>query len=106
MVLGGNFETMPPRNQERFVLIRPGALGDALLTFQALALLRRERPGAHVTLVARGDMLPLARASGLADAISPYDDPAWLALFDPLPRFETAYDVVEGSAVVAWLGDL
>ena len=90
---------------ERFTLIRPGALGDALLTLPTLALLRRERPGAQVTLVARGDVLPLARASGLADASWPFDDPIWYALFDELPRGGTAFNVIEDSAVVAWMGD-
>jgi len=94
-----------PHDGERFVLIRPGALGDTLLTLPALALLRARKTGAHVTFVARGDVLALARASGLADATSAYDDPAWLALFDETPRGETAYDVIEGSVVVAWLGD-
>ena len=97
--------SVAPHNHERYVLIRPGALGDALLTFPALTLLRGQRPGAHVTLIARGDILSLARASGLADATSAFDDPIWYALFDTLPRGETAYDVIEGAAVVAWLGD-
>lgn len=91
---------------ERFVLIRPGALGDALLTFPALALLRHARPAAHITFVARGDVLPLALASGLADAGSPYDAPMWAALFaeDP-PTSGPARDILAGSTVVAWLGD-
>ncbi len=90
---------------ERYVLIRPGALGDALLTLPALALLRAQKTEAHVTFVARGDVLALVRASGLADATSAYDDPSWIALFDETPRGETAYDVIEGSVVVAWMGD-
>jgi heptosyltransferase-2 len=68
---------------ERIVLFRPGALGDALLAFPALTLLRRARPEAHVTFIARGDVLPLARMNGLADAAYSYDLPAWSALFAP-----------------------
>ncbi len=91
---------------ERILLIRPGALGDALLTFPALALLRRARPGAHVTLIARRDVLPLARASLLADATSAYDDPAWSVLFaEEPPQRGAAFEQVNGSIVVAWLGD-
>ncbi|WIG59580.1 MAG: hypothetical protein OJF49_002327 [Ktedonobacterales bacterium] len=91
---------------ERFVLIRPGALGDALLTFPVLALLRHARPAAHITLVARGDVLPLAVASGLADAGWPYDVPMWGALFvgEP-PTSGPARDILASSTVVAWLGD-
>ena len=60
--------------------------------------------GPHVTFVARGDVLALARASRLADATSAYDDPAWLALFDETPRGETAYDVVGGAIASLTLG--
>ena len=93
---------------ERYILIRPGALGDALLALPALALLRRVRPDAHVTLVARGDVLPLARASALADAVFDWSDPLWAALFaddpDDLPA-HGARAVVRGAAVVAWLSE-
>src|SRR5579863_7146103 len=90
---------------KRYVLIRPGALGDALLALPALALLRRERPGAHVTLVARGDVLPLARASALADAVYDWSDPLWAALFDDNPQPYEARAVVRDAAVVAWLAN-
>jgi heptosyltransferase III len=91
---------------ERYVLIRPGALGDALLTLPALALLRGQRPGAQVTLVARGDVLALAQASGLVDDVSPFESPVWSALFAEGPaRRGTAFETVRGSRVVAWLGE-
>lgn len=94
---------------ERIVFFRPGALGDALLAFPTLALLRQARPAAHVTLVARGDVLPLARANGLADATSSFDVPAWSVLFaDDLgspPHDSLAARVVAGADVVAWLPD-
>lgn len=93
---------------ERYVLIRPGALGDALLVLPTLALLRHERPEAHVTLVARGDVLPLACASALAGAVYEWSDPLWAALFadDPDdPQAHEARAVVRDAAVVAWLAD-
>ena len=91
---------------ERYVLIRPGALGDALLTFPTLALLRRARPDAYITFVARRDVLALAEASGLADATAPYDSPAWAALFaDEADGDGDAHQIVAGSAVVAWIAD-
>lgn len=91
---------------ERFVLIRPGALGDALLALPALALLRRERPGAHMTLVARGNVLPLVCVSGLADAVYDWSDAAWSALFASAPTPDgEACAVVRDATVVAWLAD-
>lgn len=115
-VANGNGYHMPCRlsalrdetgGQPRIVLIRPGALGDALLTLPALALLRHARLGAHVTLIARRDVLSLVMASGLADATYPYDLPVWSALFaasgaeaDPLAR-----RVLAGAEVVAWMPD-
>ena len=91
----------------RLVAIRPGALGDALLTFPVLSWLRQCDPRLRVTLVARRDVLPLARASGLADDVSPFDDPAWSALFtaDPPERSGLAHETCAGASVVAWLGD-
>jgi ADP-heptose:LPS heptosyltransferase len=87
--------------------VRPGALGDTLLTFPALALLRRRWPTARLTFVARRDALPLVLASGLADEALPYDDPAWAALFtgDPPADGLVARLCAGAEAVVAWLPD-
>ncbi|MFI5273386.1 MAG: glycosyltransferase family 9 protein [Ktedonobacterales bacterium] len=88
------------------MLIRPGALGDTLLTLPALALLRRERPAAHVTLVARADALPLARATGLADVVADFAAPAWSALFAATPPSGgSAADTIRGTTALAWLTD-
>lgn len=91
---------------ERYVLIRPGALGDALLALPALALLRRARPSARVTLVARGDVLPLVLASALADVAYDWANRTWAALFaDELAVATEARSVVRDAAVVARLAD-
>ncbi|HLZ24241.1 MAG TPA: glycosyltransferase family 9 protein [Ktedonobacterales bacterium] len=90
----------------RIVAIRPGALGDTLLAFPALALLRRSYPDAHITLIARRDVLPLARAWGLADAVSPFDEPRWSAFFAPVPPVESSVRAtLDGAIAVAWLAD-
>jgi hypothetical protein len=97
----------PLGDRARVVVIRLGALGDALLAFPALAWLRRRRPGAHVTLIGPAGALPLARASGLAEAAYAFDLPAWSGLWggaaraDPLLR-----EVVAGAdAAVGWMRD-
>lgn len=69
---------------QRIVVIRAGAVGDTLLTFPTLALLRAWAPAAHLTFVARRDCLPLALASDLASDVSPWDLAAWASLYsDP-----------------------
>src|SRR5690242_5712342 len=66
----------------RIVVYRPGALGDALLTFPALHLLQRHWPDAQVTLICRADVHALALASGLADKTFRHELAAWACLFD------------------------
>ncbi|MGH2485736.1 MAG: glycosyltransferase family 9 protein [Ktedonobacterales bacterium] len=90
----------------RLVAIRPGALGDTLLALPTLAWVLRQRASVHITLVARADVLPLARAAGLADETYTYDDPTWSALFAarPVPA-GLAGEVCAGANVVAWLAD-
>ncbi len=92
---------------ERIVAIRPGALGDALLLFPTLALLRRAFRDTSITLVARPDVLPLARASALANQTSSYSDPLWSALFtDQVDEGSPTHDLLAGGVVLAWLADL
>lgn len=66
----------------RTVIYRPGALGDTLLTFPALHLIRRQWPDAQITLICRADVHALARASDLADSTFRHDLSAWACLFD------------------------
>ncbi len=69
------------KQRPRVVVLRPGALGDALLSFPTLALLRARMPDARITFVARADVLPLALRAHLADAAYSFDLPAWSALW-------------------------
>src|SRR5262245_37286681 len=88
------------------VAIRPGAVGDTLLALPALAWLRRSVPKASILLAARGDVLPLARSSGVADAVSDYSLPVWADLFaDVVPARSPLRDTVSAKAVIAWLPD-
>lgn len=91
----------------QIVVIRPGALGDTLLTLPALALLHRRWPDSRLMFVGRRDALPLVAASGLVDATSPYDLPGWSALFgDDTSHAGRAAEMLHGCDVaVAWLTD-
>src|SRR5258708_21217472 len=88
----------PPPHPRHVIAIRPGALGDTLLALPALAWLRRQWPATRICLVARGDVLPLARASGLADSVSDYDLPQWADLFaDSLPASSPLRHILAGT---------
>jgi ADP-heptose:LPS heptosyltransferase len=89
------------------VAIRPGALGDALLALPALAWLRRARPGTHVLFVAREDVLPLARATGLAVETSAYGSPVWGALCaeEEAGRAQVRALVADYQDGIAWMRD-
>src|SRR5258708_23266657 len=87
-----------PPHPRHVIAIRPGALGDTLLALPALAWLRRQWPATRICLVARGDVLPLARASGLADSVSDYDLPQWADLFaDSLPASSPLRHILAGT---------
>jgi ADP-heptose:LPS heptosyltransferase len=91
----------------KIIVMRPGALGDALLAVPALAALRATWPTAHLTVIARPDVLPLLAASELADVTYPFDLPAWASLWSdagtPDPLLVEA--LAGADALVAWLGD-
>ncbi|SRR6266487_624242 len=63
------------------VIIRPGAIGDALLTFPILQVLREHYTDAHITLVSNAQVLPLALAFGVAEEVFDFQDIRWSELF-------------------------
>jgi heptosyltransferase III len=65
---------------QHILVVRGGALGDGLLTLPALAALRTRWPLARITLVGPRNVLPFARAAGLADRAVPIEDEAGLTL--------------------------
>ena len=98
------------------IIIRPGAIGDTLLTLPAIEKLRKhyedpqhplypERP--HITFVGNAAMLPLLLASGLVDETHDFDETRWSALFalngirNPALR-----DMLrKADRVICWLSD-
>lgn len=98
----------PGHAPRHITVVRPGALGDTLLTLPALAALRRWAPDARLTFIARADTLPLARANGLADVVWSWELPDWGSLFaaQPVPLTERARaELVDADIVIVWAPD-
>ncbi len=89
------------------IVFRPGALGDTLLAFPALAALRRVFAGAWLCAVGNAPALELAREAGLVDAVLPFDDLRWVDLFSETGmRSEEARQTLAGARLaVLWLRD-
>ncbi len=68
----------------RILVLRPGAIGDTLLTFPILQHLQRKYEQAEITFVGNVSVLPLAKAFGLAQTIADYEEPQWGQFFVPL----------------------
>ncbi len=67
------------KKTSRLLVLRPGAIGDTLLTFPVLEMLRAQYE--HITLVGNAAVLPLARAAGVVDETQDYTAARWSALF-------------------------
>jgi heptosyltransferase III len=63
------------------LIIRPGAIGDTLLTLPVIQSLREQYDASHITLVGNAAVLPLAHASGTVDEIYDYQEARWSRLF-------------------------
>jgi heptosyltransferase III len=64
-----------------YLVIRPGAIGDNLLTFPVIQALRAQSSEPYVTFVGNATVLPLALASHIAEEVFDYDSRQWSALF-------------------------
>src|SRR6266487_5181738 len=62
------------------LVIRPGAIGDALLTFPVLKALREHYACTYITLVSNAQVLPLALALGVAEQAFDFQDIRWSEL--------------------------
>jgi ADP-heptose:LPS heptosyltransferase len=87
--------------------MRPGALGDALLALPALAAVRAAWAKAHLTFIARSDVLPLITTRHLADTVYSYDLTSWASLWGDVGRADALLtETFAGAdALVAWVGD-
>ena len=88
------------------LIIRPGAIGDTLLTFPVIQALKAQYANPHVTFVGNRAVLPLALACGIANEVFDYQDARWAKLF-LYTRADTVQDEVLGRSELAicWLRD-
>jgi ADP-heptose:LPS heptosyltransferase len=86
------------------LLLRFGAIGDALLAFPALLALRRTAPGRSVTLAAHPAVGPLASRAGLVDRFLSRDAPELGALFAAEPTAARAA-LGRWDGACAWSAD-
>jgi heptosyltransferase-3 len=63
------------------LIIRPGAIGDTLLTLPVIQALRARYEQPYVTLVGNAAVLPLAHTTNIVDETSDYEASQWGELF-------------------------
>lgn len=92
--------------KRHITIIRPGALGDSLLTFPIMRALKGAQPS-HITFVSNAAVLPLAQAWGVADVVYEYSDPCWSELFADQgiqsPVLHTLF--ADSDLIICWLRD-
>ena len=90
------------------LVIRPGAIGDALLTFPVLQALRARYGSPFITFVSNASVLPLALACGVVDEVSDYQDMLWSELFSAkgihTPVLKSRLQEVD--VAICWLRDV
>lgn len=84
--------------------MRPGALGDVVLTLPALRALRGRFPSAHVTFVAPAPQVDVAAWDGIVDATINLDAPALAPLFGGTAH-EWPAGLERPDFAVLWLRD-
>ena len=89
------------------LVIRPGAIGDALLTFPILKLLKEQYDSTCITLVSNAQVLPLARAFGVAEQVFDFQDIHWSELFSSSGiRTSSMRDLLEQTDLaICWMRD-
>ena len=82
------------------VVFRPGALGDTILSIQAIAALRERFPGAYVELVGNAAAGELLKRNGTVDSVTSFESPRVTELFMTPPRVAAW---TGAACIVLWL---
>jgi heptosyltransferase III len=89
------------------LVLRPGAIGDALLAFPVLKALKKQYEGTHLTLVSNAQVLPLAQAFGVAEETFNFQDIKWSELFSS-SGIHTSFMrdlLAQTDLVICWMRD-
>lgn len=89
------------------LVIRPGAIGDALLAFPTLHALRARYEAKRITFVSNASVLPLAQAWKVADEVSDFQQTQWSELFSTMGIHNIALRELLASTdmAICWLND-
>ncbi len=89
------------------LVIRPGAIGDALLTFPVLKALREHYAGMPITLVSNAQVLPLALTFGVSEQAFDFQDIQWSELFSTTGiRTSSMHALLEQTDLaICWMRD-
>ena len=89
------------------LIIRPGAIGDALLAFPTLHALRVKYGKKRITFVSNASVLPLAQTWKLADEVADFEQTRWSELFSTAGIRNAALRelLAETDMAICWLGD-
>ncbi|MBM2809946.1 MAG: rfaC 1 [Chloroflexi bacterium] len=86
---------------EQILVFRPGALGDTILTVDALAALRVRFPSSAIELIGNADAASPLLRSGLLDSVCSFDAAAVGALFQSQPRVSGRWEGAD--VVISWM---
>ncbi|TMC17983.1 MAG: glycosyltransferase family 9 protein [Chloroflexi bacterium] len=89
------------------LIIRPGAIGDSLLTFPIIQSLRAKYDDPHITFVGNDAVLPLTLALGLVEEVADYGDLRWSELFsaEGIHTPELREQLQQTELAICWLRD-
>jgi heptosyltransferase III len=89
------------------LIIRPGAIGDTLLTFPIIQALRAQFDDPRITFVGNATVLPLAMALGLVEEVDDYGDLRWSELFsaEGIHTPELGKQLQQTELAICWLRD-
>lgn len=90
--------------REHVLVLRPGAIGDTLVTLPALLALRRRFLAAEIQLAGNPAALPLVEAAGVVDETVSFDHRSITYLFAGRPSMCWEYLPCDAGAV-AWCAD-
>lgn len=88
----------------RFLILRPGAIGDGIVALPVVQRIKEVQPDAHVELAVGEAAASLMRGRCVADVVSSFDDLRWAGLFaQSLPQDLCRY-LGGFAAIIFYLG--